>query len=195
MLEVVELKSVKRETGKQASKRLRANGEVPGIYYSKGFPNLNVCVNPRELRPVVHSSHVKLVHLDIEGQVKKCVLKEVKFHPVTDKVIHFDLLGIQDDQKITVQVPFEFIGGQPVGVRKGGTFQQVFHKCKITCLPKYLVSSIQVDVSKLDVAQSIHLRDLNLEGIEFGIPEDSLICAVQIPRGKAGDALREGAPQ
>ncbi|MPN20606.1 50S ribosomal protein L25 [bioreactor metagenome] len=90
-----------------------------------------------------------------------------------------------------MEVPFEFTGGQPIGVRKGGIFQQVFHKCSITCLPKHLVSSIQVDIANLDVSQAIHLRDLALEGIEFGVPLDSLVCAVNIPRGKAGETLRE----
>ena len=190
MLQVVELKAKKREAGKQIAKKLRRNGEVPGVYYSKDISSTNISVSPLALRSIVYTSHVRLVNLDIEGETKKCVLKEVKFHPVTDQVIHFDLLGINETQKITVEVPFEFIG-QPIGVRKGGIFQQVFHKCSITCLPKHLISSIQIDISGLDVSKSIHLKDLNLDGIEFGIPSDSLICAVQIPRGKAGEALRE----
>jgi large subunit ribosomal protein L25 len=191
MVQVVELKAKKRIAGKQIAKKLRRDGEVPGVFYSKGMPAHNITVAPVALRPIVHTSHVKLVNLNIEGEEKKCVLKEVKFHPITDKIIHFDLLGISDDTKISVEVPFEFVGGQPVGVRKGGIFQQVFHKCRISCLPKYLVSSIQIDISKLDVNQSVHLKDLNLEGIEFSIPADSLICAVQIPRGKAGELLKE----
>jgi len=193
MLQIVDLKADKREVGKQVVKKMRKNGIIPGVFYAKGINSMNISVTPLALRPIVYTSHVKLVNLEVEGMQKKCVLKEVKFHPITDKIIHFDLLGIDENQKITVEVPFEFIGGQPVGVRKGGIFQQVFHKCKITCLPKHLVSSIEVDISQLDVAQSIHLKDLQVEGIEFGIPSDSLICAVQIPRGKAGESLRESA--
>ena len=193
MLQIVDLKADKREVGKQVVKKMRKNGIIPGVFYAKGINPMNISVTPLALRPIVYTSHVKLVNLEVEGMQKKCVLKEVKFHPITDKIIHFDLLGIDENQKITVEVPFEFIGGQPVGVRKGGIFQQVFHKCKITCLPKHLVSSIEVDISQLDVAQSIHLKDLQVEGIEFGIPSDSLICAVQIPRGKAGESLRESA--
>jgi large subunit ribosomal protein L25 len=191
MLQVVDLKANKRESGKQIAKKIRQDGAVPGIFYAKGTTPINISVTPIALRPIVYTSSVKLVNLEVDGTQKKCVLKEVKFHPVTDKIIHFDLLGIDENQKITVEVPFEFTGGQPIGVRKGGIFQQVFHKCKITCLPRHLVSSIEVDISQLDVAQSIHLKDLQIEGVEFGIPSDSLICAVQIPRGKAGEALRE----
>jgi large subunit ribosomal protein L25 len=194
MLQIVELKAQKRETGKQISKQIRKLDNIPGIFYAKGENNINISVTSLALRPIVYTKEVKLVNLDIDGTHKKCILKDVKFHPVTDKIIHFDLLGINEEQKVTVEVPVEFVG-QPVGVRKGGNFQQVFHKCKITCFPQHLVSTILVNIADLDVGQSIHLRDLQTEGIEFSIPVDSLVCAVNIPRGKAGEALREGAAQ
>jgi len=192
MLQLIELKAQKRETGKQISKKIRREGSVPGIYYAKGDNNINFSVPPLSLRPIVYSKEIKLVNLNVDGKEKKCILKDVKFHPVTDKIIHFDLLGINEEQKLSVEVPVEF-SGQPVGVRKGGTFQSVFHKCRITCLPKHLVSTLKVDIANLDVGQSIYLRDLNLEGVEYAIPLDSLVCAVNIPRGKAGEALREEA--
>lgn len=193
MLQEITIKANKRDGGKQIAKTIRKEGLVPGVFYAKDIPSLNISINNNALRPVVYTSHVKLINLDIEGDIKKCVLKDVKFDPVTDKIIHFDLLGISEHQKLTVEVPFEFVGGQPVGVRKGGSFQQVFHKCKITCLPKDLVSSLEVNIESLDLGQAIHLRDIVKEGIEYGVPEDSLICAVNVPRGKAGEALREEA--
>lgn len=192
MLQEVELKAQKRDTGKQIAKQIRHSGSIPGIFYSKGMDNVNISVAPLDLRPIVHTPYFKLVNLNIDGDMKKCVLKAVKFNPVTDKIIHFDMQGITEDRKVTVEVPIEF-KGQPVGVRKGGTFQQVFHKCKITCLPRHLISAIQIDISNLDVAQSIHLKDVGVEGIEFAIPLDSLVCAVNIPRGKAGESLRDEA--
>ena len=192
MLQTVELKAQKRETGKQISKKIRKEGNVPGVFYAKGEDNINISAFPLALRSIIYTKELKLVNLDVDGLQKKCLLKDVKFHPVTDKIIHFDLLGVIEEQKITVEVPVEFIG-QPVGVRKGGVFQQGFHKCKITSLPRHLVSTIQVNVADLDVGQRIQLHDLQMEEIEFGIPLDSLVCAVNIPRGKAGEALREEA--
>ena len=192
MLQTIELKAQKRETGKQISKKIRKEGSVPGIFYANGEDNINISVSPLALRPIVYTNQVKLVNLDVDGTQKKCLLKDVKFHPVSDKILHFDLLGINEGQKLTVEVPVEFIG-QPIGVRKGGNFQQGFHKCKITCLPQHLISTIQVNVANLDVGQRIQLLDIPMEGIEFGIPVDSLVCAVNIPRGKAGEALREDA--
>ena len=192
MLQVVELKANKRNTGKQKSKKIRKEGKVPGIFYAKNDDNISIAVSPLELRPIVYTKEVKLVNLDVEGTQKKCLLKDVRFHPVTDNIIHFDLLGINEGQKITVEVPVEFIG-QPVGVRKGGVLQQGFHKSKITCMPEHLISTIQVNISNLDVGQRIQLHDLPLEGIEFAVPMDSLVCAVNIPRGKAGESLRESA--
>ena len=192
MLQTVELKAQNRKTGKQAVKKIRNEDSVPGVFYAKGDDNINISVQPLDLRPIVYTSKLKLVHLDVDGVRKKCFLKDVKFHPVTDKIIHFDLLGINEGQKMTVEVPVEFIG-QPIGVRKGGNFQQGFHKCKITCFPQHLISTIQVNISNLDVGQRIQLYDLQIEGVEFCIPSDSLVCAVNIPRGKAGETLREEA--
>jgi len=192
MLQVVELKAQKREAGKQISKKIRREGNVTGIYYAKGEDNINISVPPLALRPIVYAKEIKFVNLDVDGNQKKCFLKDVKFHPVTDKIIHFDLLGINEEQKLNVEIPVEFVG-QPTGVRKGGTFQTVFHKCRITCLPQHLVPTLKVDVAGLDVGQSVYLRDLQMEGVEFSIPLDSLVCAVNIPRGKAGEALREEA--
>lgn len=187
MLQEVNLKVTKREVGKQISKRLRNENKVPGVFYSKNNKGINISANLKDLKPIVYTSNIKLVNLDIEGQQEKCLLKEVKFDPVTDKITHFDLLGIVEDRKVTISIPVEFIGEQPIGVRKGGRFQQVFHKFKITCLPKYLISSIQIDISKLDIGNAVYLNDLNLEGIEYSLPMDSLICSVNNPKGKAAD--------
>ena len=191
-MQAIVIKAENRQTGKQPSKQVRRNGFVPGVYYCQNVPSINIQVSAKSLRPIVYTSKLNMVHLDVDGEIKHCILKEVKFHPVTDEIIHFDLLGLSENKKVSTEIPVELVG-QPIGVRKGGTFQQVFHKCRIKCLPKNLVSSLKVDISNLDVGKSIYLRDLELEGIEFGIPLDSLVCAVNIPRGKAGEALREAA--
>jgi len=196
MLQELTLNATKRETGKHISRQLRASGKIPGIFYSKADAPVNISVDSRDIRPIVYTSHLKLVNLNIEGEEKKCILKDVKFDPVTDNIVHFDLLGILDDRKITVEVPVEFTGGQPIGVRKGGKFQQVFHKCKITCLPKHLISALQVDISTLDVGGAIHLKDLDFEGVEYSLPLDSLLCAVNTPRGgKLGEGTSEQEQQ
>lgn len=200
MLQELTLKASKRKAGKQIAKKMRREGNVPGVVYSKDKEGMNIVVREQDIKPFVYASMLKVVNLDIEGEQEKCLVKAVKFDPVTDRIKHFDLLRISDDRKVTVGIPVEFTGGQPVGVRKGGRFQQVFHKFKVTCLPKYLLSSLEIDVSKLDIGQSIYLEDLKFEGLEYDVPGDSMICSVTIPRVKAedevaGEAAEEGAEE
>ncbi|NLJ14618.1 MAG: 50S ribosomal protein L25 [Ignavibacteria bacterium] len=201
MLQELTLKASKRKAGKQIAKKMRREGNVPGVVYSKDKEGVNIVVREQDIKPFVYTSMLKVVNLDIEGEQEKCLVKAVKFDPVTDRIIHFDLLRISDDRKVTVGIPVEFTGGQPIGVRKGGRLYQVFHRFKVTCLPKHLVSSIEIDISQLDIGQSIYLEDLKFEGLEYDVPADSMICSVTIPRVKAedegveGEAAEEGAEE
>ncbi len=188
----IALKANKREAGKQIAKRLRRNGSVPGIYYMDGTQPVPISTDPLSLRPIVYTASKKIVNLNIEGDStpKSCVLKEVKFHPVTDKIIHFDLLGLNPDRKLVVQVPV-VIKGQAAGVRKGGKIQQYIHNVKVKCLPKDLIDQIEVDVTTLQMGQSIYLGDVPVENVEFDKPNDTIIVAVFAPRG-ASQAELEG---
>lgn len=179
----IALKAKRRETGKHAAKNIRRDGFVPGIYYVKGSDPIALVVEPIALRPIVHTALTKIISLEVEGEANplNCVLKAVKFHPITDKVMHFDLLGITKGQKLTVEVPFKLIG-QPIGVRQGGVLQHTCHKTKITCLPKDLIEAIEVDIAGLELGKSVHVRDLNYPDVEINIPEETLIVSVIAPR-------------
>jgi large subunit ribosomal protein L25 len=180
----IELKVQKRDTGKAALSEYRSKGMVPGIYYSKGEDNINILSHPLDLRDIVYTRMTKVFSLEIEGdpEKKRCILKDADFDPVTESMVHFDLLGIKDGQKLTLDIPFK-LEGQSVGVRNGGRMQQNLLKAKITCLPEDLVESISVDVSKLKIGQSISITDLDLtEKFEFDISRDTVICHVARPR-------------
>ncbi|MFP4527661.1 MAG: 50S ribosomal protein L25 [Candidatus Kapaibacterium sp.] len=176
----------KRETGKNSAKKLRKQGLVPGIFYIKGEDSIPLSATPLSMRDYVYTSHTKVIDLKIEGEdePRQCVLKSVNFDPVTDKLIHFDLLGIKPGQKLTVAIPIYFKGQAP-GVRSGGIFQRVVHKLKVTCLPKDLVEQFEVDISKLELGQAIHLSDIETENLEFDANQDSVLCAVVHPRVSA----------
>lgn len=183
----IALNAKKRETGKQVAKRLRREEMVPGVYYMNGAESVAISADPKSLRPIVYSSAKRLVNLTIEGETtpKPCVIKEVKFHPVTDKLIHFDLLGLNPESKLTIKVPV-VLKGQSIGVRKGGKLQHSLHAVNITCLPKDLVDSIEVDITSLEMGKSIHVRELNLPNVEIGVPGDTMIVFVNAPRGAQG---------
>lgn len=183
MKEIV-LKVKKRETGKKVSKLVRREGMVPGVFYSKGVENINVLATPLALRPIVYTSLTKVINLEVEGsnETHNCVLKAVTFDPVTDRITHFDLQGIQPGQKLNVEIQFK-LKGQALGVKLGGKLMQVLHKVKVKCLPKDLVEYIEVDIAHLDMGQSVQLKDVNLENLECDLSGETVIVQVNKPRG------------
>lgn len=183
-----------RETGKQLSKRMRKEDIIPGVYYMTGKDSVPIASDPLSLRPIIYTASKKIVNLTIEGdpKPKSCVLKEVKFHPVTDKILHFDFLGLDPDRTLSIQVPV-VVKGQPIGVRKGGKMQQFLHSAKIKCLPKDLIESIEVEIATLEMGQSIYIKDIVLENVEMEIPGDTIIVAVFAPRGSSATDLEDAA--
>jgi large subunit ribosomal protein L25 len=126
----------------------------------------------------------KIVDLKIEGDAteRPCLLKSVEFDPVTDEIVHIDLIGIKEGYPITIDVPFKLVG-QPVGVRQGGKLQSSLRKVKVTCMPEDLVEAIEVDVTNLGYGKALYIRDLeNVEKLKFAVGGDTAICMVNKPR-------------
>ncbi|MDC1067805.1 50S ribosomal protein L25 [Candidatus Kapabacteria bacterium] len=187
----VALKVEKRNTGKRASKDVRQAGKVPGVYYFKGVEGTPIVAETLALRPVVYTAMTKMIKLEIDGaEPVDCVLKDISFDPVTEKIRHFDLLGVKPDHKITVYVPIKFVGLSK-GVVSGGVFKPVMHKLKITCLPGDLPDYIEADISDLDVSQKLNLDSLRNDKLEFAIKSNPVVCQVSRPRVKAAVGAAE----
>ena len=181
----------KRSTGKHDVKQVRKEGLVPGVFYMKGESAIPVKAQPIALRPIVYTSETKIVDMQIEGesQTRPCFLKDVTFHPVTDKLLHFDLVGFVADKAISVDIPI-VLKGQPVGVREGGILQHTLHRVHVHCLAKDLPTSLEIDVTKLALGKSIHIKDVSIENVTFNVPPESVIVSVVHPR-----VVKEETPQ
>ncbi len=184
------LKVARRETGKQVSKRIRRDGRVPGIFYMKDTEPINISTEPLSLRPVVYTSQTRVISLEVEGDkdIRECVLKDVVFDPITDNIVHFDLLGIKKGQKLTVEIPI-ILTGQAEGVREGGVLQHVLHRLKVTCTPGKLREQIEIDISELKIGDAIHLSDIDTENFEVDIADSAVICSVIPPRVGTDDEI------
>ncbi|MBS3945773.1 MAG: 50S ribosomal protein L25 [Melioribacter sp.] len=169
---------------KGAVNKLRRNGEVPGIFYSKGVEPIPISVLEISLNPLVYTSETHIVNLEIENdENKKSILKNIQFDPVTDKIVHFDLLGISLDQKIEIEVPIS-IEGQAKGIKEGGILQQSIHKLHVSCLPVDIPEHITINVAKLGVGDSVHVKDLSLPNVEILHNDDVIIVSVVMPRAQ-----------
>lgn len=189
-METTKLKaSERKDFTKFETRRIRNEGIIPGVFYSKNNQPIHISVADKAINPLVFTAKTHLISLELEGHDEyECIIKDVQFHPVTDKVIHFDLLGLTKGEKIKLEIPVQLVGS-PIGVKEGGVIQHVMHKVEVECLPRNIPEHIVVDISGLKLNDSIHIADLKFEDIEFTDPQDSMI--VQVTHAKIRE---EAAP-
>lgn len=183
-MEKVELKAKKRkEFSKSYLTKLRNSGLVPGVFYLKTTDPISIEVPENSINSLVFTSETHLIDLKLDdGSEFECILKDTQFDPVTDKVIHFDLLGIIRGEKIQLEVPVQFTGS-PVGVREGGLLNELLHKLEVECFPRHIPENITVDIANLKIGESVHVRDLKVEDIEILNAPDSVIVNISSPKG------------
>lgn len=182
-MEKVLLDARKRSNEKKSSnKSLRREGKVPGVIYSKNVQPISIEVNEGSINPLVFTAKTNLISLNIEGENKlDCIIKDIQFDPVTDKIVHFDLQEFNVSEKIQIEVPVHLVGSA-IGVKEGGIVQQNLHKLDIECLPGDIPDSIEINISNLKLGDSIHISDLNLMNVEFLNPAESIIVVVAHPK-------------
>jgi len=161
--------SLQAEVRTQVSKGLfdlRKSGKVPGVYYVAGEENIPIAVGEKNLKPIVYTHDTQIVNLELSsGVTKKCILRDVQYDALTEKPIHFDLQGLSDDRKITLEVPVVVSGSTPVGVRDGGLLQTFIHKLRVSCFPKDIPDHIDIDGSEMKINQFVHVSDLKLNNV------------------------------
>jgi large subunit ribosomal protein L25 len=176
-----ELKATVREmTGKANARRLRGKGIVPSTLYGVEDKTVSLSLIRKEVEKLLSGAH-SVIKIVIDGQAEQCVIKEIQHHPVKGDVIHLDLQRVKAGQEIQLSVPIKFTGEAP-GVKMGGVFQTIKSELDISTLPNYLPDEIIIDISNLEIGDSIHVKDLKLEHITIHDEEDSSICSVVLPK-------------
>ncbi|MES2765004.1 MAG: 50S ribosomal protein L25 [Bacteroidota bacterium] len=174
----------RREPGRKIAKQLRREGFVPGVFYMNGVEPIAFSVHPLQLRPIVYTRDTKMVQLHVEGEsaAHACVLKDITFDPITDKIVHFDLHGVSADKMMHVEVPIN-LTGISAGVRAGGLAEFVLHKIEVECLPGNMPEHIDVDVTNLEIGDSIHVSDLKLDNMRILTSGEAAIVTIVHPEG------------
>ena len=191
-MEKVTLEANERKSISKSSRSdLRKNGRVPGIYYSKHSNPIPIDVLERTINPLVFTSKTHLISLKLEGHEElECIIRDVQFDPGTDRVIHIDLLGLTKGEKLQLEIPVQ-LKGTAVGIKEGGVLQHFLHKLDIECLPKDIPEHIEVDISALQIGDSIHIRDISMPDIEILNSEDSMIVMVSHQKVKEEEPATE----
>lgn len=192
-MEKVVIEAKKRTKIDKASRSaLRKEGNVPAIFYSKHHEPQAIAVSERAIHPLVFTSKTSLISLNIEGQDEDCIIKDVQFDPVTEKIVHIDLLGLKKGEKIQIEVPVQLVGN-PIGIKEGGVLQHNLHKLEIECLPSDIPEHIEIDVTDLKLGSSIHVSDVKFDNILILNPADSMIASVTHPKVEKEAVATEGA--
>jgi large subunit ribosomal protein L25 len=166
------------------AKAMRLAGDIPGVIYSAGTETVAITINARDLRHAVtaHGIH-SILDVAIDGKsARPALIKDKQLDPVRDRVIHVDLHEIRLDQKINTAIRVN-LEGHAEGVNMGGALSQPTHELRVEALPAELVDAITVDVSALEIGQSIRLADITPpEGITFtDDPESTILATIAAP--------------
>ena len=185
MTKQAELKVESRETrGKGAARQLRRDGLIPGSLYGRDIDTISVTTDVREFAALVSAISVEntIVELSVDGDAPRRVLiREIQRHPVRPDFLHVDFYEIRAGEKLKVNVPVHLVG-TPIGVRNGGTLQQVRHELEIECLPSEIPPSFEVDISGLEIGDSLHISDVDSGGLDILEEAGRTICTVAAPR-------------
>jgi large subunit ribosomal protein L25 len=198
-MEIIKLSATRRtESGKGPSNRLRRAGQIPAIAYGKDLAAVQVAITPKELVKVLGSDHGKnsVVELDIEGGDKLTVMvRDYAYHPISRQLVHADFLAVKLDQPVDVAIPLRAIG-KAKGLVLGGVVQQIFRTIPVRCLPEQIPSIIEVDITELDMGESLKASDLKLvEGVTVLLPEEQTIVVCNAPeKAPAEEAAAAAAP-
>ncbi len=178
-METVTLEANERkDTSKAARNRVRREGRVPGVFYSRHSDPISVDVLEKKIHPMVFTSKTHLISLKIEGQEElECIIKDIQFDPVTEEIVHFDLLGLTRGEVIQLEIPVQLLGNS-VGVKEGGVLQHLLHKLDVECLPKHIPEQIEVDISELAIGDSVYVSDISIENLNLLNPTDAIIVTV-----------------
>jgi|TARA_B110000858_G_scaffold70812_1_gene82206 large subunit ribosomal protein L25 len=193
-MKIVEIIGYKRANlGKTESKRLRGESFVPCVVYG-GKEQIHFSAPMILFRDVVYTPEARFVELNIEGEIKKAILKDIQFHPVSEVILHADFLELFEDKPIKMSIPVVTQGIAP-GIQTGGRLIMKTPKIMIKSLPKDMPESINVDISKLELGKTIKVGDLAPQEYEVLTNQLVSICSVDVPRAMKGKTEEEEAAE
>jgi large subunit ribosomal protein L25 len=176
-------------TGKNANRRLRADGKIPAVAYGQGRPARDLAVQPEAVANALHSDRGRnvVVSLEVDGQAVQAMIAEYQYHPVSRKLLHADFIEVTDETVVEVNVPLN-LTGKPKGVVMGGKLRQVFRELPLRCKPSLIPVQIVHDVTELDLDQHVAAKDLALPaGVTVALREKQTVALVAADKHKKGE--------
>ena len=173
----------RNETGKGVARRLRRAGRIPAVVYGKDMEPIPLSLDEQEAVHLFQSIPVANTVLQLsigDGDPMRTLVREIQTHPFRPDILHVDLMRVQQGVAVEVNVPLA-LTGTPRGTLTGGRMDVVLYDAHVRCTPSNIPESIQVDVSGLDIGESLRLGDIRFgSGIELLANPDTIVCHVAI---------------
>ena len=190
---VIALSGKRRERlGKGGARKARQGGEIPGVLYGHGETPIPVSVGARDFQLAMrtHRGGNPVVNLAVAGGEYTALVRDVQYDPMTHDILHLDFQHISLTETIEVKVAVHLVG-LPIGVKDGGgILETITRAVEVRCLPTAIPAALEVDVSALNIGESVHVRDLKAEGVEILTDLGTTVATVVAPT-----VIEEKAPE
>jgi large subunit ribosomal protein L25 len=180
-MKTIEIKaSFRTDLGKKSSKQIRKSGNVPCVIYGTE-KNIHFHTHENNFKNLVYTPEAHLVKLSIEDKEYNAVLKDMQFHPVTDRILHADFIEIFDDKMVVINIPIK-VTGDSVGVIAGGKLSIKRRNLKVKGYAKDLPEHLLIDITKLKIHEGLKVGDLSFNKIELLDPKKSMVLSIATSR-------------
>lgn len=152
-------------TGRNTASSLRREGKVPGVLYG-GSEVVHFEAEEKSFKPLIYTPDIHLVKLDLGGKQTDAILKDIQYHPVTDQIMHIDMLEVSADKPVEMSVPVQFIG-TAAGVREGGQMLKKLTRINVKGLISKIPGTIDINVEGLGIGDYVRIENLKIDGITF----------------------------
>ena len=204
------------DLGKKATKALRNEGKIPAVLNGgeivelpyngtlkagekvveigngKGLITTDIVVTNDAVRKLVYTPDIYAIEIEVNGEKKMAVLKDIQFHPVKDSILHIDFLEVNEKKPVIVEVPVK-LEGHAEGVKAGGKLTLSMKKIKVKAIYTNIPERVVINVDTLGLGKSLQIGELNFEGLELVNAKNAVVCAVQLTRAARGAAAAAAA--
>ena len=178
-------KALDRNKEHSSTHSLLNRGMVPGIIYGKNSEPTKIAIEDKVLRKLMEtgSFYSTILDIDIDGKLEKILPKQLQYHPVNDKLIHFDFLRVQENTKVTVEIPVEFLNQDKCpGLKKGGVLNTVRRLVELSCFANKIPSKLEFDLIESEIGDAVKISNIKLpEGVTPTISDRDFVIATLVP--------------
>lgn len=182
--------TVRTDLGSKYAKQLRREGQVPCVVYG-GEETIHFSAPILSFRDLVYTSAVHIAEIELDGKKVQAVVQDMQFNPITDNLVHMDLVELVEGKPVTVLSPVR-LNGNARGVRNGGKLKHFLRYLKVKALPQDIPASIELDISELRIGQTIRVNQVSAGKFSILNAENAVIVTIKTARNAVDDAEEEG---